>query len=47
MDDITALYIAYTIIWAGLLGYVAYLHMKQTKLAKDLELLEDLVNKDE
>jgi CcmD family protein len=47
MDDLIALYIAYTIIWAGLFGYIAYLHLKQTKLAKDVELLEDLVKKDE
>ena len=47
MDELTALYIAYTIIWVGLLGYMAYLHMKQTKLAKDLELPEDLVKKNE
>lgn len=47
MTDLESLYIAYTIIWAGLLGYMGYLHMKQTRLAKDLRLLEDMVRSDE
>jgi CcmD family protein len=47
MTDLESLYIAYTIIWAGLLGYMAYLHFRQTRLAKDLSLLEEMVKKDE
>jgi CcmD family protein len=47
MDSLTALYLAYTVIWAGLLGYMAYIHVKQTKLAKDLSLLEEMVKTDE
>jgi CcmD family protein len=47
MDELMALYIAYTIIWIGLLGYLAYIHMKQTKLSRELELLEDAVKKND
>jgi CcmD family protein len=47
MTDLESLYIAYTIIWAGLFGYMAYIHIKQTRLAKDLNLLEEMVKKDE
>ncbi len=47
MGDLEALYIAYTIIWAGLFGYLAYLHMKQAKLSNELKLLEEMVKKNE
>ncbi len=47
MGDLEALYIAYTIIWAGLFGYLAYLHMKQVKLSSELKLLEEMVEKNE
>jgi CcmD family protein len=47
MDELVALYIAYTILWAGLFGYMGYMHMVQSKLAKELKLLQDLVKKNE
>lgn len=47
MDSLTALYVAYTVIWGGLLGYMAYIHVKQSKMAKDLSLLEEMVKSDE
>ncbi len=47
MGDLEALYIAYTIIWAGLFGYMAYMHLVQSKLAKELKLLQELVKKNE
>lgn len=47
MGGLEALYIGYTIIWVGLFGYLVYLHMKQTKLTKDLSLLEEMVKKDD
>ncbi len=47
MGDLEALYIAYTIIWVGLFGYLVYLHMKQTKLSSELKLLEEMVKKNE
>lgn len=47
MTDLQALYIAYTIIWGGLMGYMAYMHMIQKKLGNELALLEELVKKNE
>lgn len=47
MGDIEALYIAYTIIWLGLFGYIVYLNIKQKKLSDELNLLEEMVKKDE
>jgi CcmD family protein len=47
MEELMPLYIAYTIVWAGFFGYIAYLHSKQSKLEKDLKLLEDMVGKDD
>jgi CcmD family protein len=46
MGELEALYIAYSVIWLGLLGYLAYLHMKQIKLVKELNLLEEMVKKE-
>ncbi len=46
MGELEALYIAYSVIWLGLFGYLAYLHMKQIKLAKELNLLEEMVKKE-
>jgi CcmD family protein len=43
MNDITYVYIAYTIIFGGLAAYVFYLHQKQMKIAQDVELLEESV----
>ena len=47
MGDIEALYIGFTIIWVGVLGYMLYLHVIQKKLVKDLNLLEEMVKKNE
>jgi CcmD family protein len=41
--DLIYLYVAYTIVWLGLFAYVLYLHLKQSKLTKDLELLGEMV----
>ena len=46
MGDLEALYIAYSVIWLGLFGYLVYLHMKQIKLANELKLLEEMVKKE-
>jgi CcmD family protein len=43
MNDIIYVYIAYTIIFAGLAAYTFYLHTKQIKLTRDVELLGELV----
>jgi len=47
MGDIEALYIGFTIIWVGVLGYMLYIHVIQRKLARDLTLLGELVKKNE
>ncbi len=46
MGELEALYIAYSVIWLGLFGYLVYLHMKQIKLGKELNLLEEMVKKE-
>jgi CcmD family protein len=46
MGELEALYIAYSVIWLGLFGYLVYLHMKQVKLANELKLLEEMVKKE-
>jgi CcmD family protein len=43
MDDMFFVYIAYTIIFLGLALYTFYLHQKQIKLARDIEVLEESV----
>ena len=43
MSDMIYLYMAYTIIFVGFAGYMLFLHQKQIKLTRDVELLEDLV----
>lgn len=42
-SGITYLYAAYTIVWIGWFVYLLYLHIKQSKLEKDLDNLEGLV----
>jgi CcmD family protein len=43
MDDLSYLLIGYIVIWLGLFLYILYLHMKQSKLEKDVEILEETV----
>lgn len=40
MKGLDDLYLAYTLIWLGLFGYMAFLHWKQTKLTREMENLE-------
>lgn len=37
------LFLAYTVIWVGLLGFVMSISGRQKQLAADLALLEDLL----
>lgn len=37
------LFIGYLVIWLGIFLYAIYLHFKQNKLFKDIEILEELV----
>ena len=43
MSDVMFVYIAYTVIFFGIAGYLLYLHMKQNELSRDIELLEESV----
>jgi CcmD family protein len=43
LDDLTYLLIGYMVIWLGLFGYTIYLHLKQIKLTRDIDLLEETV----
>ncbi|UCG69851.1 MAG: CcmD family protein [Thermoplasmata archaeon] len=47
MEPLDALYIAYSIIWVGLFGYLVYLHIKQMKISNELKLLHEMVEKNE
>ena len=42
-SGITQLYIAYSIIWVLWFIYLLYLHLKQSKLEKDISNLESVV----
>ena len=41
----TALYVAYTIVWAGLFGYLTYLFLKQRRLDREIKMLKEEVSK--
>lgn len=47
MENLTFLFAAYTVIWAVVFGYAAYLHRKQRKLQRDIDLLQDTIDKEE
>jgi len=38
-----ALYIAYSIVWLGVFGYLTYLFLRQRRIAKDISLLKEEV----
>jgi CcmD family protein len=44
MSDLIYLYIAYTIIWAGVFLYIIKLHMAQRRLEKEIEMLREILN---
>ena len=37
--DLTFLYAAYTIIWAGFFGYFGYLHFKLQQMKREMSVL--------
>jgi CcmD family protein len=41
LDD---LYLAYTVIWLGVFGYMLYLHIRQQKILKDVKNLEGILS---
>ena len=39
-DGLTGLYIAYSLVWLGLLTYLIYIHMLQERLRKEMSNLK-------
>lgn len=39
----TALYIAYSIVWLGVFGYLTYLLLRQKRIARDIKSLKEEV----
>ncbi|MEE9116165.1 MAG: CcmD family protein [Thermoplasmata archaeon] len=44
MRGLDELYIAYTVIWLGVFGYMLYLHLRQQRLLKDVKNLEGVLS---
>lgn len=40
-DSFTALYVAYSIVWLGVFGYLLYMHVRQRKVESDIKLLRE------
>jgi len=40
-----ALYIAYSIVWIGVFGYLAYMYLRQRRIEKDIRALKEEVSK--
>jgi len=47
MQNLSFLFAAYTVIWAFVFGYVFYLHRKQRRLQREIDLLQEAVDKRE
>jgi len=43
MRGLDELYIAYTVIWLGVFGYMVYLHLRQKRLLRDVRNLEGML----
>jgi len=41
----TALYVAYTIVWVGLFGYLVYLFIRQRRIDREIKILKEEVSK--
>jgi CcmD family protein len=44
MSDLNFLYAAYTVFWLGIFGYLFKLHMDQRKLAREMDVLKEVVD---
>lgn len=44
MRGLDELYMAYTVIWLGVFGYMLYLHLRQQRLLKDVKNLEGMLS---
>lgn len=43
----TALYLAYSLVWVGVMVYITYIYMRQRAMKRDIDSLLDLVKKNE
>jgi CcmD family protein len=39
-DGLTGLYIAYTLVWLGLLAYLIYIHTLQERLRREMTIFQ-------
>lgn len=44
MSDLVYLYVAYSIIWAGLFLYILKLHLVQRRLKTEIKMLREISN---
>ena len=44
-DEFTALYLAYTIVWAGTFLYLVYLFTRQRSIMKNIQVLKQELSK--
>ncbi|HEX9907194.1 MAG TPA: CcmD family protein [Thermoplasmata archaeon] len=44
-NEFTPLYVAYSIVWAGVFLYLVYIHLKQRSVDKETRLLKEEVVK--
>lgn len=44
-DSLTALYVAYSIVWAGLFLYLGYMFMRQRRIEREIRMLKEEVSK--
>jgi len=40
-----ALYMAYSIVWAGVFAYIVYMHLRQRSIRRDIAMLREEVKK--
>jgi CcmD family protein len=40
-DSFTALYVAYSVVWAGVFAYLLYLYVRQRSIDRDLKSLKE------
>ncbi len=41
----TALYVAYSIVWAGLFAYLAYLFLRQRRIDREIKVLKEEISR--
>lgn len=46
MPDLVYLYVAYTVVWAGVFLYLFWLHLAQRRLTREIDALREVVSDD-